>query len=378
MINLNKLRVSLTKHGAYKVAKLLQVYPATEVLQHLNTPSLGIDIDKAQAKKTLSAYNEVIPNSWLKAKEHGKQHINALVMISIIFSHYQLISVFKQSRTSKFQGQINRTDLSTKVYTNIAHTLDELGFSINHDDDYVSYDFSSIFKTVNLSELVEELLTLKLIKADWDQKNTFIQALKIINAHEVFSIDESTLENWFRNTNDIDKPDNIEDLNFFTDETNKNYSQEFSFKPGHNEKDENSSVSTLSKKTINRKNLHNLIQNKLFSILEKEHGSDSVGTEIPTGYGTYIDLVLSVDDECTLYEIKTANSSKLCIRQAIPQLLEYAYWPNKSNALKLIITSQNSACNDSISYLKNLRDKFNIPIFYQQFDIENNTLLEEV
>ena len=48
-----------------------------------------------------------------------------------------------------------------------------------------------------------------------------------------------------------------------------------------------------------------------------------MGTENSTSIGTEIDIVTKHGDEYDLYEIKTALDIRLCIREALSQLLEY-------------------------------------------------------
>ena len=58
----------------------------------------------------------------------------------------------------------------------------------------------------------------------------------------------------------------------------------------------------------------------------------AVTKEFPTDNGTSIDLVVKdVDESLTLYEIKTAITPILCIREALGQLLEYNFFYNKAS-----------------------------------------------
>jgi len=113
---------------------------------------------------------------------------------------------------------------------------------------------------------------------------------------------------------------------------------------------------------------HNKIQQKLYSYLCKEHGKKNVGTENPTGFGSRIDLVVKNKSKLTFYELKTGINLLSNVRDALSQLLEYCYYPDKINAKELVIVSL-LPTNDKIEkYLKNIRDNFGIPIFYRQFD----------
>ena len=152
--------------------------------------------------------------------------------------------------------------------------------------------------------------------------------------------------------------------------------QEFRFIPGHNKGKEKTS-STYKGRNSDIDLLHNQIQTDLYNLLSSEYGQNSVGTEQETGLGTKIDIVVKEQDGHIFYEIKTANSIKLCIREAISQLLEYAYYPNKRRANKLIVVSPSKISKESILYLQYLRQNFNFPIYYQEFNSYHKTLSKE-
>lgn len=115
---------------------------------------------------------------------------------------------------------------------------------------------------------------------------------------------------------------------------------------------------------------HNLIQEKLYDLLVKQYGKESVGTECLTVGGNKIDLVVKLKDEVIYYEIKTALTAKTSIRESLSQLLEYSCWPGGSEASKLVIISEASLDNEAEQYLKTLRQKFSIPIYYDQVKID--------
>ena len=120
------------------------------------------------------------------------------------------------------------------------------------------------------------------------------------------------------------------------------------------------------------------MQTAIYEQLCSDFGKNSVGTEQDTGFGSRIDIVVNEGKkdkpQFTFYELKTSNSIRQCIREGFAQLLEYSYFPNKNIASKLIIVSQNKLNDNSSIYLKLLREKFSIPIYYQQFNTENSRL----
>ncbi|ESS70445.1 hypothetical protein MGMO_122c00050 [Methyloglobulus morosus KoM1] len=152
--------------------------------------------------------------------------------------------------------------------------------------------------------------------------------------------------------------------------------QEFHFNPGHCMGKEKT-TSSYKGKNSDIDLLHNQIQTDLYKLLVSKYGHNGVGTEQETGLGTKIDIVVKEQNGHIFYEIKTANTIKQCIRDALAQLLEYAHYPNKSRANKLIVVSPNKVTKESILYLQYLRQNFNIPIYYQVFDSNLKTLSNE-
>ncbi|WP_277058313.1 hypothetical protein [Trichlorobacter lovleyi] len=155
-------------------------------------------------------------------------------------------------------------------------------------------------------------------------------------------------------------------------------SSEFVFTSGHNEGKE--STNRSYSESNNKSDLfHNRMQTNIYNQFCLKYGKDKVGTELDTGYGTKIDLSVKLaENNYIFYEIKTLNSVKACIREALSQLLEYSYFPNKKIASKLIIISHNNIDNDNEQYIKILRRNFNIPIYYQKYSIESNRLDERI
>lgn len=148
----------------------------------------------------------------------------------------------------------------------------------------------------------------------------------------------------------------------------------FNFIPGHNPgKDEGWRSYEDNAKEIDQ--LHNQIQNGVYLQLTRIYGNNNVGTEQLTSNGTKIDVVAKdADKNLIFYEIKTSSSVLGSIREAFAQLLEYAYYPNTNHASKLVIVSPNKATSQASGYMKYLREKFGIPIYYQAFDVDTMRL----
>lgn len=151
---------------------------------------------------------------------------------------------------------------------------------------------------------------------------------------------------------------------------------EFLFTPGSPDK-KGKTTATYSSHTKNIDLVHNQIQEHIYRHLCKAHGAKNVSCEQDTGYGTKIDIAVQLASGYSFYELKTSNTSKQCIREALSQLLEYSYYPNNARASKLIIVGPTTLSTESKSYLENLRKIFSLPLYYQKYDLETNNLGSE-
>ena len=151
----------------------------------------------------------------------------------------------------------------------------------------------------------------------------------------------------------------------------------FEFLSGHNPGKEYEARSATggSREAVLR---HNKIQNHIFAQLKREYGKENVGTEIRTATGARIDVVVRTGKEYDFYEIKTGNFAKTCIREALSQLMEYAYWPGKGKEVdRLIIVAPAKLGSEGRRYLKYLRETFCIPIYYRTYDERERCIIEE-
>lgn len=376
MTNLAKLKVSLTKHNAHKVARLLKEWPADEVFSKLE----DVHAEEAQARKNLSTLSgDTLPPVWGKVQALGPSAIDALVLIAIIFSHHELIdAMVNASSRDGFSGRIRRDkQLSGKAYTNFVRIIDQLEYASTLDNLGVTFNLRGMFEIPGLGPLVGELLELKLSAVGWNQSNAISAEASRLGFHKVFGIKSDELAEWL--TTGLQPAAaasslSAKDDEFFQEETEGSASTTFVFTPGHNERDvEPLNKSASSKSKANR--LHNDIQNKLYAHLKAKLGAPNVGTEVNTGSGTAVDLVTQKGGVTTFYEIKTGASVRASIRQAIPQLLEYAYWPNSKRADHLVIVSHLPITKAAEKYLDFLRGKFTLPLTYQQFDLAKNALV---
>lgn len=377
MTNLKKLKVSLTKHGAHKVASLLKKFPADKVLDNLSGQVPGINIEIAQARKTLGADKAgIVPSFWADAKLAGDQVIDALVFLAVVFSHAKLMAAMLAATSKgRFKGSIERGKvLDGKEYTNFAHIIDELGFSTKHAAENVDFDLQKLFVLGGLSPLAKRLFEHRLISVGWDQKNALEDECVANKFHEVLGATDSEFRSWLSAIPPVPAAltlPPIADAEFFFDAKDNTPSAGFKFKSGHKKKKTGTVKVAKTPAEASADLVHNEIQNDLFAVLVSKHGNAHVGTEVPTGDGTSIDIVVKTPAFCRFYEIKTADSVKACIRQAIPQLLEYAYWHGQADrADQLVIVSPLAITKEAQVYIDFLKSKFGMPITYMQHKIK--------
>jgi hypothetical protein len=137
----------------------------------------------------------------------------------------------------------------------------------------------------------------------------------------------------------------------------------FSFTPGCTSKIGHTTAQ-LAQDPIDITLRHNAMQEALYEKLVSEFGADNVGTEQSSGIGTRVDIVVRHHESYWFYEIKTAHSPRACIREALGQLLEYSYWPNGQEAVKLFVAGETRLDVEGQAYLSLLREKFSLPIDY--------------
>lgn len=115
---------------------------------------------------------------------------------------------------------------------------------------------------------------------------------------------------------------------------------------------------------------HNALQTALFAQLTDEYGVDRVWTEYPTGTGGYADAVVKHADDCYwLYEIKIGSTAGEVVRQAMGQLLEYAFRAGGLEPTKLFVVGEPELDSITRSFLARLRADFDLKIDYFRLEM---------
>jgi hypothetical protein len=114
---------------------------------------------------------------------------------------------------------------------------------------------------------------------------------------------------------------------------------------------------TIREKSVDINVRHSIIQEKLVKQLMKKYGDENVSLEVPI-FGNKIDVVVNDNGRTYFYEIKSALTARDCIRQAIGQILDYAYWPGQKNADKIFIVGEGALESNTPSPTMNILSAF--------------------
>jgi hypothetical protein len=114
---------------------------------------------------------------------------------------------------------------------------------------------------------------------------------------------------------------------------------------------------------------HDWMRDVLAEQLASEHGTGNVHVEHPTQHGKSIDLVVQAEDAEWFYEVKPFSEPRLCLRRAIGQLLEYAYWSDSEAPECLVVVGKSELEKEGEAYLSTLKERFSLPLEYQSVQV---------
>ncbi|KGI76894.1 hypothetical protein [Oleiagrimonas soli] len=110
-----------------------------------------------------------------------------------------------------------------------------------------------------------------------------------------------------------------------------------------------------------------LIQTQWQQSLENTLSEDVKGAKVDierTVGGHRVDVVLALGKREIFIELKTFGPARKIIRDALSQLMEYAYWPDKHRCQTLLIVGPSEAGVEANTYLAMLRKRFGLPVHY--------------
>lgn len=154
----------------------------------------------------------------------------------------------------------------------------------------------------------------------------------------------------------------------------------YEFREGHNPTKKGAVNVIPSRREYTKNLLHEEIKETVYQLFKTKFKETDikVGTEVPSGFGKEIDLVVKDGlNGDTFYEIKTSINPLGCIREALGQILEYCFYHENRNANKLVIIAPGPPSEMQKSYLTHLRKVLGIELYYQQFNRKTQVLEKE-
>lgn len=110
---------------------------------------------------------------------------------------------------------------------------------------------------------------------------------------------------------------------------------------------------------------HAAIQSALYRELIMEHGEGNVGAENICLSGGRVDMYVKKEKLRYIYEIKTAQTARSCIREALGQLLDYCCWHPRSIITEAFVVGEPKPTAEDLSYLQRLNDSFPVKLSYR-------------
>lgn len=146
---------------------------------------------------------------------------------------------------------------------------------------------------------------------------------------------------------------------------------------------EEADLSTQSKRKGQNREIelelkHNILQIKFLQYLQTKYGKTSIKREC-TAYGaSRIDIVRKTNTGYVFYEIKTYNSLRTSIREAIGQLLEYSLYPKVNEAEQIVLVSHVPASSEIREYLNHIKKFIKLPFSFIHFDLDKEEIISEI
>jgi hypothetical protein len=208
MIELENLRVSLTKNGYLKIATIVAEHPGHEMLDHVSGSHAGVNLVRSQVANILCAdpITGTLPTLWDDLRDYNLPTIRAFTLVAVIFSHERLIRAFLRAGRGTPFGTLLRNEMTEKEFTNLQFAMSSVGLcDYQRGSDQITYDMSVLTEQLSrVGDLVRELLRVKLQRCGWRDPDVFrIAADPPVEEqciqegfHEVFGMTEHAFRQW--------------------------------------------------------------------------------------------------------------------------------------------------------------------------------------
>lgn len=112
--------------------------------------------------------------------------------------------------------------------------------------------------------------------------------------------------------------------------------------------------------------LHDRMQNAIFTLLKTDSGYKKIYRQVQIEKDRVDVKAKTHTGDWHYFEVKT-DCAKMSIRKALGQILEYAHYPDRKRATKLIIVSDDTPGEDVKKYLDFIRNEYGIMVWYRTF-----------
>lgn len=109
---------------------------------------------------------------------------------------------------------------------------------------------------------------------------------------------------------------------------------------------------------------HNVLQENMKKILENKYGEKNVIME-----KDYVDLKVMLPNEIILYEVKSSLYAGECIREALGQIMSYAYADKDIRQKRLVIAGRNEPNQDEENFIKYIKKNLKLDFSYEVINI---------
>jgi hypothetical protein len=123
-----------------------------------------------------------------------------------------------------------------------------------------------------------------------------------------------------------------------------------------------STMMRTMKAARNMELVENQMENELAAHLRARYGRDHV-----TRQADFVDLTVERGGRRTIIEIKSATIARRAIREALGQLLDYAYFEEPAAVRELVVVGRGPLLSRDKTYLATLTKRFRLPITYRRY-----------
>ena len=171
MLQLERLRVSLTKNGYLKIANLVRHHARWDVLGNAEGSHHGINIKRSQISNIMCAdpITGQLPEFWDGIKRFRDEAIDAFTLVAVILSHEKLIETFRRASAGNMRRRLRKErHCSRKEYTNLVYAMASLGLcQYVKGADVVAYDFYRLIYNLRGPRRLVQLIESKLERCGW-------------------------------------------------------------------------------------------------------------------------------------------------------------------------------------------------------------------